>query len=62
MRGKWERTCMVLDDVYKHIATRILDISEPIHGGNIEHIGGYTSDKESVEKLCNYLNELEARK
>jgi len=53
---------MVLDDVYKHIATRILDISEPIHGGNIEHIGGYTSDKESVEKLCNYLNELEARK
>ncbi|MDR0441845.1 MAG: hypothetical protein LBH44_00385 [Treponema sp.] len=59
MKGKWKRTCMVLGDEYKHIATRLLDTSEPMHGGNVEHIGGYTTDKEAVEKLCDYLNKIE---
>ena len=43
-----------------YVATRLLDTSEPMHAGNTEFIGGYTNDKEAVEKLCNYLNELEA--
>ena len=62
-KGKWKRTWQVFNRETKeamHIATRVLDTTEPMHAGNTEFIGGYTTDKEAVEKLCDYLNILEA--
>jgi len=39
-----------------YIAGRQLDITKPLHSGNIEYSGGYSADKEAVDKMCEDLN------
>lgn len=39
-----------------YIALRILDTSQPQHGGNVETKGGYSTDRDSVQDLVDRLN------
>ena len=34
-----------------YVAMRILDTSQPQHGGNVETRGGYTTDLDEVQKI-----------
>ena len=55
-KGKWVAYSNVIGDKKMYIAGRILDTSKPLHGGNIEHNGGYSADREVVLKHCGELN------
>ena len=61
MKGKWERSWQVIGGDELHVAGRLLDTSKIFHGGNYETIGGYCSNAEAVDRLCEYLNELEEK-
>ncbi len=46
-----------IDGIEKYIALRVLDISQPQHGGNVETKGNYSTDLNSVQDLVDKLNE-----
>lgn len=46
----------------QYIASRIIDRSKPVHSGNIEHHGAYSSDRAQVEKTVKELNAAEVEK
>ena len=61
VKGKWEPYSQVLGGgERKYIAGRVIDASQPLHGGNIEYFGRYTPHEEAVVGLCDLLNEEEA--
>lgn len=45
MKGKWKAYCQSFDGNMEYIAGRQLDLERPLHGGNIEHRGGYSTNK-----------------
>jgi len=55
-KGAWKAFSQVLGEERKYIAGRQLDMREPLHAGNVEYSGEYTTDRESVERLCERLN------
>ena len=54
----WKPYSQVIAGERKYIAGRIIDPSKVEGGSNVMFYGGYTTDKEKVEKLCNELNEV----
>ena len=46
----------------QYIASRIIDLSKPVHSGNIEHHGAYSSDRAQVERVVAELNAAEVEK
>ncbi len=59
MKGTWKPYSNIICDQKMYIAGRQLDMSQPLHGGNIEYHGHYTEDSVAVEKLCAELNAQE---
>jgi len=57
MKGRWKAYSQVIGDSRLYIAGRQLDLSQPVHGGNIEYSGDYSEDRDAVNELCNKLNE-----
>ena len=57
-RGKWKVLCQVFDGTRKYIAGRVIDTSEPQHGGNMEYApdASYTEDRGYCERLAAELN------
>ena len=51
--------CNPIGGKYLYIAYRVIDMSKPVHSGNIEHHGEYTENKEEVQKLVDELNAKE---
>ena len=56
MAGQWRVLSQVLGDARMYIAGRQLDLAQPLHGGNVEYVGGYTTDRAEVEALVSDLN------
>ena len=61
MSGPWQIMSQVINDRKMYIAGRQLDPTQPLHGGNVEHAGGYTTDRELIEILVADLNAAEGR-
>lgn len=59
MKGRWKAYSQYIGDTKKYIAGRQLDMSRPLHGGNIEYSGGYEENKGTVVSLCEELNKEE---
>ena len=60
--GKWEVLSNYITGVgERYIVARLINVDEPMHSGNLEHYGEYTSDKASAERIANALNEMEGR-
>lgn len=46
---------------FRYIASRILDTSQVVHSGNMEHSGEYSENREEVQKTVDELNQKEER-
>ena len=57
MTGKWQVFSNVIGNTRMYIAGRILDTNKPVHSGNVENSGGYTSDRSEAEAHVAKLNE-----
>ena len=56
MKSKWKVSSQYINGEKAYIALRILDISQPQHGGNVETKGEYSTDRDSVQALVDKLN------
>lgn len=56
MPEQWRVLSQVLGDQRVYIAGRQLDPTVPMHGGNVEYSGGYTTDRDAVETRVADLN------
>lgn len=56
MKGQWKPYSNRIGQTTMYIAGRQLDMNQPLHSGNIEHHGDYTTDRESAHILCVKLN------
>jgi len=61
MACDWQIMSQVINDRKMYIAGRQLDPTQPLHGGNVEYAGGYTTDRELIEILVADLNAAEGR-
>ena len=59
-KSKWKVQSNTIGGKYLYIAYRVIDMSKPVHSGNIEHHGEYTENKEEVQKLVDELNAKES--
>ena len=60
MMGEWKVYSQVVSGVRLYIVGRQLDMSEPLHGGNVEYRGDYSQDEKQVQSLCDELNHIES--
>jgi hypothetical protein len=58
-KGEWKAYSQWIGDTYMYIAGRQKDMSQPLHGGNIEYVGEYEESKENIVALCKKLNKSE---
>lgn len=56
MKSKWKVSSQYIDGKKMYIAMRILDTSQPQHGGNVETSGKYSADRDTVQALVDALN------
>lgn len=59
-RGKWKVFSNYINGFKHYIVGRQLDESKPLHGGNVEYHGGYTTNKEEAQAGADFLNKAEA--
>ena len=52
----WRVFSQVIDDRRIYIAGRLRDPAQPLHGGNVEYSGEYTTDRDAVEARVAELN------
>ena len=52
----WRVFSQVIDDRRIYIAGRLRDPTQPLHGGNVEYSGEYTTDRDVVEARVAELN------
>lgn len=57
--GKWTVFSNYIAGEIMYIVGRRLDMNEPLHSGNVEYFGGYTTDAAEADRLCRELNEKE---
>ena len=62
MKGIWKPFSQVIGDERKYIAGRQLDLTKPLHSGNVEYDGEYITNREAVEVVCEKLNAEEGRR
>ena len=56
MPGQWRVFSQFIGDRKVYIAGRQRDPTQPLHGGNVEYVGGYTEDRAAVEQQVSELN------
>lgn len=56
MPGQWRIMSQDINGRRMYIAGRQKDLSQPLHGGNVEYRGGYTEDRAAVEVVVAELN------
>jgi len=52
----WRVFSQVIEDRRIYIAGRLRDPTQPLHGGNVEYSGEYTTDRDAVEARVAELN------
>lgn len=56
MPGQWRVFSQFLGGRRVYIAGRQIDLTQPLHGGNVEYSGCYLEDRGVVEKQVAELN------
>ncbi len=56
MKSKWKVSSQYIVGKKMYIALRVLDTSQPQHGGNVETKGNYSVDRDSVQDLVDQMN------
>ena len=56
MKSEWKVSSQYIGGERMYIAMRILDTSQPQHGGNVENRGEYSTDRDTVQALVDALN------
>ncbi len=56
MKSEWRIQSNPIGGEKYYIAYRVKDTTQPIHSGNIEHYGEYTTKRAEVEALVERLN------
>ncbi len=56
MKPEWKVSSQYIGGEKMYIAMRILDTSQPQHGGNVETRGEYSTDQNAVQALVDMLN------
>lgn len=59
MAAPWRVFSQVIDSRRMFIVGRPRDPTQPLHGGNVEYSGGYTTDRDAVEETVSNLNAQE---
>lgn len=61
--GNWQVINQMLGSQRMYIVGRLIDSSQPLHGGNVEYApdSHYTTDKEKAEKQAEDLNKQTSR-
>ena len=54
--GPWRVFSQELNYRKLYIAGRQLDLTQPLHGGNVEYFGGYSDIRGAVDALVSDLN------
>ena len=57
MKSEWKVYSNVIGDDKQYIVGRQLDTGKPLHGGNVEYKGGYTTNRDVAQDLADNLNE-----
>ena len=57
--GKWKVFSNYIAGEMMYIVGRRLNMDEPLHSGNIEYFGGYTTNENEADRICRELNEKE---
>lgn len=52
----WRVFSQVIEDRRIYIAGRLRDPTQPLHGGNVEYSGEYTTDRDVVDARVAELN------
>lgn len=56
-KSEWKVQCNYIAGVGRsYIAMRVLDTSQTVHSGNVEHYGEYSEDREEIQRLVERLN------
>jgi hypothetical protein len=55
-KGEWKPYGNVINGKKMYIAGRQLDLSQPLHSGNVEHCGQYSENFKEVQERCDGLN------
>lgn len=53
---KWKVYSNFINGEKHYIVGRRLSLDEPLHSGNVEYSGGYTTDRAEAENLADKLN------
>lgn len=61
-KGIWKVFSQVIAGEKQYIVGRQIDMAKPLHSGNIEYFGEYTTCRGSCEKVADYLNEKELQR
>lgn len=56
MKSEWKVSSQYIGGEKMYAAMRILDTSQPMHGGNVEINGGYVANRDVVQDLVDRLN------
>ena len=56
MKSEWKVSSQYIGSERMYIAMRILDTSQPQHGGNVETRGEYSTARDAVQALVDMLN------
>lgn len=60
VKSEWRVQSNIIGKREMYVAYRLLDVTLPMHGGNIEYSGGYSEDEDAVQRLVDELNAKEA--
>lgn len=55
--SEWFVSCNPVAGEYLYIVARLRDREQIQHSGNMEYHGGYSKDKEALEKVATQLNQ-----
>jgi len=56
MPGQWRILSQDINGRRMYIAGRQKDLSEPLHGGNVEYCGMYSDNRDGIERRVEELN------
>lgn len=55
--SKWRVMSNYVDGEKVFVVARQLDENKPLHSGNVEYFGNYSTDKETCQQIADLLNE-----
>ena len=61
-KGVWQVFSQTIDGEKQYIVCRQIDMAKPLHSGNIEYCGDYTTCRDAASRAADDLNEKELQR